>query len=589
VRARLAALLLLFALPAHATVTAQISNAPIWQPSTSYSPAVAPARFGSRVNSGPGTIGGSYSDGSAVYAWAALNSGTSASSGNGPQTCGTPGTTTFTESTGLQWLCLGLIDYVTFSSWAHDAPAYATGTYLWHDYVRSSGNLYRADQVSGTSCTASGAGPSGTSNGQTIGNCTFDWVAASPYQSGNNGPIPHQTYPSGSGAGGTANLSQGYTGVFFHGGTAAPEYIAGSGNEPAILVIQAHVDFTNDTGQSNENTPINWVDGGNPITVTCAPVDCLTSGTPPPVKYDNTQLVSFRNSANVAGSTWNISVPSGTNSYNANTGIDQEDSNVYFVGVEVKSDHGCGICGNRPNGSYFHNLIVDANGAIGVYTDSSSMAINLVVVNRTSLTGAFGFRSSYPPAVDNVTIYMPNAGTNASCIGLDQANNIGKFGPQLANPYWSNILTFGCPNWGAVGTATVANVTGGANQFGNAGDMANTSSSPVFTGANIGSAGGAGNFTGIAPLGMSGSNCGGPCYSLTFGNVFVSTSDLTEKNGSPTIGAGATFSLTPGSPFPVLTNATDLFGTTRPTGTKYDPGAFQVGGVVPVLLCCMGH
>ena len=102
------AALLLSVLPAFATntiITSQIANAPGWQASHSY---IGGDNFSSdRVLAGPGWAAGSpgaFTAGSNVYLWIDTTAGaaTSSGSGNGPQTCTTPGSTTVVDG-GITW------------------------------------------------------------------------------------------------------------------------------------------------------------------------------------------------------------------------------------------------------------------------------------------------------------------------------------------------------------------------------------------------------------------------------------------------------------------------------------------------------
>ena len=245
---------------------------------------------------------------------------------------------------------------------------------------------------------------------------------------------------------------------------------------------------------------------------------------------------------------------------------------VRFYGIAIKSDHGNGVEGNRNNFPVVVNVLVDANGPVGWYTDGGPIFSNVVVINRSSAAGAGGIITSYEGLINNTTIYMPNAGTNATCFLMVNTNfDFADVAGSGASPLVNNSLFYGCPNTFAVGTTYAGVFTPGANQFSNATDQPNSSSSPTFTSA-LGATLGGDNNTGFAPMGVSATACGGsPCYSLPFSSVFRSTSDLRLKVTSPTIGAGASFTLSPHDTFgrtflfpSVVSNATDLFGNARP-------------------------
>ncbi len=115
----------------------------------------------------------------------------------------------------------------------------------------------------------------------------------------------------------------------------------------------------------------------------------------------------------------------------------------------------------------------------------------------------------------------------------------------------------------------------GIRQFGNASSAASGLAGPSFTIAR----GTLTGYTGLDMPGVSGSACGGACSGLSFASVFTGSTDLRLKSGSPVIGAGATFSLSPGAPYGALTNATDFFGVSR--SPSYDIGAAQFSGAPP--------
>lgn len=607
--------LCLAATAARANLTAGVSNAPIWQPSTSYSAPAAPARFGSRFNSGPGTVGGTYTAGSAVYVWEVLTTGTSGvvPPGTGGLPCTTPGTTVITESTGLQSKCLGIIDYSTLGGYLFDCPAYPTGTptlFHYHQCVKNvaTGQIYRADQSStgnpntgnpADGTTAGGSSPSGTTNGQTDGTVYWDYIGTLLYWSGNNGPIPAQYYPPGLGIQPVSQTTQQYTANLFHGGIGAPEYVANAGGEPPSFLVQGHNDCTYDGGLGligNENCTAGYYSNTYFITITCAPIDCPSTSAA--LKYDNTQFVSIHNTAAAStppigtGTGLNVSIP--TNypaTVHRDTAISQQDSFVSLSGIVIKSDNGVAIEGARPNYLNMQNSLADAGGPLAVYTDAGSIFLNSVIIDRSSAVGAGGVMSSYAILVENTTIYMPNGSSTAACILPRVGTTV--FGNPLGasgNPYWSNTGSFGCPIWAAIWTSQLGNwAPDGVKQFGNVTSAAATSSSPAFTSAFEQEA-----FTGLAPAGVSASTCGGSCASQVFASNFGGASDLRALAGAPMLPAGATFSLTPGLNYgtSTFTNATDLFGAARPQGSNYVPGAtnaaastalatMPLGGIVP--------
>jgi hypothetical protein len=556
-------------------VIANVSNAPIWRPATAYSAPVPPTRFGSRVNSGPGTMGGTYTSGS-VYVWAALNNGTSASGGNGPQSCPTPGESIYSESTGIQWKCLGVIDYVTFSSWAFDAPAYnptPSTAYFNKQYVKNgAGLVYRQSPLIGCgssgncNCVSAGSAPSGTGpQYQQDGTCYWTYAATIPYWSGHNGPIPHQYYASGNYNGGPSTfLTRGYIAYFFHGGTEQPNYAAGINNETIPLTLQAHFDCTDDSGTSTESCP-------NPIShlieALCAPVDCRASVNVP-LAYDETQFVSFYNNQTYAYGT----IPTGGSggyALHLASVISQQDSGFLIKGIALKSENGEGITGNRPNALYALNILIDAAGPLGIYTDAASAVVNSVLIVRGSTTAEGVIGCSYGCLLDNDTFYMPNGGTNSTCIEWNSTNTLSGNPFSGPSPYWSNLAVFGCQFFAGNGAGGIMSNN---NQFNN---VTSASTAPNQTSFNMAYQPTFGIRT-IVPPAVGGSACGGPCYGLSFANEFVGASDLRLKATAAEIGAGAAFTSSSFAYAPTLTNATDFFGAARPTGSTYNPGAAQV-------------
>ena len=178
---------------AHAQpITSQIHNAPGWLPSHNYPDGTTSPH--SRVNNGAGWTPGTtqYNPGLALKSYQ-LTSGscTSASSG------GPSGTASDITDGTCHWKYLSKTDYISFTGWQYDGPAWSAGTAKWGVYVTtnvgSPPKLRSYSLVGALTCNStvapSGVGVGGsflTGQGRltTSDGCIWDYLADVIYSSG---------------------------------------------------------------------------------------------------------------------------------------------------------------------------------------------------------------------------------------------------------------------------------------------------------------------------------------------------------------------------------------------------------------------
>jgi len=555
-------------------VVSNVANAPGWQPGHSYVGPTDGAVFGDRVIAGPAYVpvvgncnGGTCTNGQPLYLWAAVNAtaGISSNSGDGPKSCPTPGTSTATDGT-VMWRCLAKLDYVTATSFFVDDPiAWAAGTpYYSSQFVTSNGNAYRMAQR--ITCTSGSMAPSGTGS-PSDGNCVWTYMGSIPYTSG-IARWPHQLYKRGSDGPPTIQLIHNLTGLFWHGGTAAPQYVGGSNEENAPITSNYHQAWIGDVNPlcSNGNR---WEACGpgsfNQLyvpTLTAAPGEGICDRSNIPLNYDAMQGVAFYSASNPWSS------------------FDLSDSGVVVNCLQFKSNHPSrgAIIGaeNHNNDEVITNSIIDSAASCALVIDSDNYVANNLIVLRSHDVGAAAACSSYITVYNNNTIVGINTGLHSVCIVI-VVNKQGLPKIMKGSPPINNNLCFGFSHTFAYSRqASDSFYYTAANTTNNATDAPNNDLGDQFNVAIWDW-----RVTGTNLSGFSDGGCGRTCYNLAMKNVFVdATNDFRLSASSPVRGAGAPFGPLAGGSWQDLLytpngyqNSIDFFGVAR--GPKFDIGAAQ--------------
>lgn len=581
--------LCLAAWSANATpVTINVANAPAWQQSTSYTGPIGGAFFGSRVVAGPGfTAPSTYTNGSALYLWAAINTtaGTSAASGNGPQSCPTPGTSTATDGT-VTWRCLTKVDYITMTSALLDDPVAWVPSVGWDIYqiITNAGNVYQ--EVFGyvynanPICTGATVGPTGTGANIPDGSCLWTFLASIPYTSAAN-RWPHQLYVNSSpGCGcGLIQIDYNVTVVVWDGGTAAPEYVGGVGNEQNPITTTLHQAAPGDNGPRCKDNPSqyfpNCIGGYQPgytVTIKAAPGDGICDHGGVALGYNPANGVAFHNTA-----------ASGNN-----FGFYEGDGGLVVHCLQFKSNSGVALWGDPIGGVHTDfgvvtGNIIDSGSQYGTTADYGFYFADNLIIARGNAASGCGICTKYQHIDNNNTIIATNAGANATCIAMQDVG-YGAYPGFAAGAF--PVVQDQCYGWAHFfasdqGEGGVFTPSYSSN---NATDLPPTDSGVPFAPPSI--IAGPNNFTPIAPITVSSTACGGPCYSLTPSAVFVNAaSDWRLSSASPVRGAGAAYSKNGGTWQDPYNNAVDIEGTARPQGTAFDIGAFQypLSGAPPLV------
>jgi len=581
-------------------MNSQISNAPGWTSGT--------RAVGYRVNAGPGWNGTSYTSGSKLCLFAvtvggttgsdptvfntACNSGTPAGVGGIP-TGSWGGATTVTDGS-VTWALLTVVDEVTATAAPADTNTpWATSTqYLNGAYVLNGGVAYVQTSQALDKCTSasSGSGPTGISfnGGITDNTCSWASRATIVYSSHNAMPGHQFTYNAG---GINPEISIFYDINFnlWWGGTGAPKYQAGHGNENDPVT---EFDITDLYGEGNMNC---WHGLANNIlpNPTAAVQGQSCNGQPWLIRYrpapgdgfaDNapTGPLGYGDSSKGVMVYSNTAVGVGINPTGSAMLIDS--FGLVFQGLQVFSVNGAALGGNI-NGitsgwtGHVDNIslvgnILYAGGQNGpVSGDGGTLAINNVFVYAGSDPICYGLFSKFESTAAFNTFIGPGLATPQCAAILDLA---GAFYNSVAIQKYDNaIFGFGIPyvysdntySHGAVGASNVTDVA-----------ASYTGSSFTYNAVS---------YTGTQMVGTSVNSASG---AATFVNPTVGASlDLRVKNASsPLYGAGVTFSNNGSTPIISLAPwppTVDIYNNLRPTGSRFDVGSEQFQpGVVPTVL-----
>lgn len=556
--------------------TIDVANAPAWQASQTYV-------SGDRVVAGPGWASGSYVQGANLYLWAlsAGSGGTSASSGNGPQTCGTPanygggfagsipsqwsGATTATDG-GITWTCLTRIDYVTLTGAFLDTPTFwsSGGSYEDEQYVQNAGNVYFQSQSVPTPpnlCIASSSGPTGTPPPGTLiadGTCLWAYRGAITYSSqSNRWPLAIWPYNSGGGGDGSGITrtpeAQTHSDVnlnIWYGGLARQLYQAGKNGENDPLQMANHAAATGPDvsgacyrGYTMDNTVTNGLNCNGPV--------------------DNPMFTSFNNLGSTFTTTLNA-VPGDSFADNMNPASTPLAVNS-AMGVEIYSNTPWVDAGLYPNpanrgtpleigewgwviqrlqmesvfgpvintfaqqifGDLSVNTIKDSiidgagNGLIASGAADNNFLNDVMIYHgaASATKAAYAIFEKYPFQASNNTIISSPPCTGCAAFQFE-LRSIGIWAPdvRLGPPPWSNNVFIGWDNLSACdSTAAIAQ---GCQSFANAIGNATDLPASYTGGASINDT--HGNVITASPMYGIGNTCGPPtntssCFSLPSG------------------------------------------------------------------------
>ncbi len=359
---------------------ANISNAPAWQPSTTYS-------IGQEV----ATAGGSGAAGTRGYK--ALSAGTSCAS----PAVGPSGTGSDISDCGVRWKYLSDIDYTSISLWLARGIPHVTAPQPW-----AQGTPYSVDTIvtttntpptqayyaatAGTSCAA-GTGPSGT--GTSISDCgvTWSWLETlTPPLTTANAAIRTATGE--------------YIGYVYNGGEYLNDGNTLTPTDPHYghsgIIISGH----SESQAGGESYPLDWhlpIQQSSSIVLTAAPGESLADVPDAPLSYDPSNGVAINCTTDPGGTNTSACLLIG-------------DWNVFVSRIQIKSSY---------NGVTFYthggitNCLIDA-AYDAVWSDAQQTFANDVIY-----AGNIGFGIKYNTTLINSTVF----GRPGSVIGVYQVSH----------------------------------------------------------------------------------------------------------------------------------------------------------------------
>jgi hypothetical protein len=578
-------------------MTINVANAPGWQANHSY---VA----GDRVVAGPGWNAGSpgsFTSGQALYLFATTTaSGTSASSGNGPQSCPSPAnvggglvnptsapsgwaSATHVTDGGVTWVCLTPVDYVTLTgAFGDSAVVWASGQqYGFDQWVVFGGQSYRMDTPETSSpytCTSDGSAPSNDTG------CSWEGHGAITYSSMAH-QWPHELYPSGSGGIGEIQFDYQTNLTLWYGGAAQTEYLSGSNGESDPIVMEFHSDYIDEaeiecykaTGlgvhpSQGCGVPTNFV-------MNAAPGDSFQdniTAASGPLRPDPTKGVMLDSTSPWVCATPYTGVPLGvSDSFGTIERVQAESSNSgVFLG------HGSGPGNDHTNDiSILDDILYSVGGTDGTCGrgmtggsvvasgDSGWVFGNDVIIQGGCGPGA-GINTGFSGVIYNNTLIGPGSGCSTGTAITEYSTSNTSYGQETV---YNNVFV-GFMNPAAGGTGVIWPPTGIESGY-NATDIGSS-----YTGGTTFYLADGNNYT-TEPMPGVGSTCQpsgtSSCYGLSPADQFVdpmigSSLDLRIIGSSAGIyGAGDDFSIGGVSP------GSDILGTARPQSGRIDIGAFE--------------
>lgn len=576
------------------------ANAPAW--STNHT-VVA----GDRMTAGPGwTAGspGSFTDGLPIYLWAVSGAGgTTASSGNGPQSCPSPagygsgfsgstpsawaGATTVNDN-GINWVCLTKLDHVTFHDANLDSPPWQAGhLYAYAEFAKSNRHIFLEQDGHTTTghCTSGSTPP--PPGGGSDGNCTWADIGTITY-SPNTNYLLHITSPFPN----TAELTMNELGVnniiVWYGGLESQTYSAGIGGEDSPIQVRSHTDNTSVGIEAAFYCPDSFSDQS----VGCG----FEQYKPPAVWFIFFKVLtapgdSAGETAQATGgaigppdSTKGVMFSTTSSNSSVNTGFSIYDRFVDFEGFQVYSQFGVGLGGQEGGGGtmsiggqgdswggLFNNLIVQGGGNAAIVHGNGGIYNTLVKYTGTVPYGT-AIWSRFPSDIVNDIIIGPGTCSTSSspCYPLSyvKVSYPGTPYSRVENTWtsgFSDPLIY-IPAHGDFGGIIGSN---------NATDIS-SAYVPIINSSDpfISDPAGFGYGSTFQLPGSDGVSCGGSCQGLTASSQFVSLgTDFRLNSGSNLIAAG--------SDALSVTFSTDLLGNPRPTSGRYDIGVAQYTGSAP--------
>jgi hypothetical protein len=597
--------------PTHPNVV-NVANAPEWQASHAYA-------LKDRVLNGP-AWNGAYTNGQNLCLWAvkvagtsgsnirafdtACNSGTPANVGGGLDgtiPSGWASAATVTDGT-VTWALLTKVDYPTLTAATVDDPVNWTPNtaYSHAQTVIYQGKSYLQQRPrQETSPADVGVCTSGAVSLLTIpdGTCSgWLFMGNIPYVS-NVPKWPHLICSK-------AQWGWCMDGQYFdnkikvwYGGAQRKRYGAGENGEslpipltnhrwPAISAIEANTycyktmtnpptDGLGPFGHGNFKLiyGCNGSDGLFHADISPASGDSFADNPANPLRYDETHGVALYTDGTdleTVGGWYPHDVPLGAS-----------DNNAVLHGLQFKSLQGTGTA--TSSGTTLYNNIIESGGVLGILGCCQGGFHDNVIIMSGNIPGQMAISTKYGgPVYNNTAISTPGV-ANSTFLGQIDPDGIAGWGP-ASPPPTSNNLFFGFQVPAATAHGQGHSNPKPWNNIGNASDIANSfpMSAPFATSPRAGIGDPLMYPQDFAGLGNTcGQGNSSACVGLSAADVFINPTigpdlDLRLKAGSPAIGAGAAFAVPYGyCCFTAKPATTDIFGTPRPQGTRYDAGAFQ--------------
>ena len=603
--------LILAASSAHAQTpvhSSNINNAPAWASSHVYS-----------LPQEVYTSGGSGVTGTRGYKLL-TTSCTSASSG-GPSGTGS----SITDGT-CAWKYLSDIDYTSISLWLQNgippwiaAPSWAQSTgYLLYDVVVSNSQAWSVISA-GTSC-GTGAGPSGGTLNSTFTDCGVTWAFINNY-------LPTTVPPNAI----TQERGQ-YVGVAYNGGEYLDDGLTIGSS--ADIVFTGHNGLCNPPGTTNECFSLDYylpTLEASSILLTVAPGESVFDGANPAV-YDPTKGVAIRCSGNLDAclvmGEWNIFVsriqlqtPGNGVAFYTHGAISDSLIDVghdgLFLDAETTLANSIIYAGNvgvgvKYNPTVINNTILGKTGAVvGIAQLDNANYVGAPEINNNVVMGfaycatyqpsaTFGFESAAPPSDYNATDVGSGGAQNGTTVitwtGGNSGNSIGQPATSIPCPGSHSAYNVAF-NSGTIVNATSgsydARLVSGSPLRGIGGLIATTlsvgSATTYGTGFSQGNLVNAGGNPVCTPTRSPYNNpfdpefCGNPLATISGGGFPTSDTIISVVAGliasqpcASGCGTGSTITIDWGP-----LQAKDIFGTIRPQGSAYDPGAAQFAGAAP--------
>ncbi len=544
--------------------THQVSNAPVWTATTSYTHT---GHIGDRVLVSTGYSGGNWTDGTPVYLLELTTGGTSGGSMPAPGSCPSTG---IADGGSVVWKCLTQIDYVDATSALNDDPIawQAGGQYRLFQTVyfnKAAWYMCAGPTPSGVAicpgssfpsgpgfvCTAGSTGPTVAGGPNLDGTCAWKKLADVVYSSDHS-----QAWLHGFSAwNGTSYDDWSIRAITHHtfelwsGGFASPTYtqiLSQGHNNPINPMTQIEVSegttFCPGTGDTNEQAFV----GCWSSTIEASATDGYCHTWPPgtALAYDSLPAVKIEHTSgdDYAG-------------YFLDGGLYVNCLQFKNTGTAFPAVYTGAFPFTANNGGYmlFENNIVDCNSSVPscIVEDDATRFQNNLIISRYTGANAVGIETKYQHAEFSNTIVQLGGSSNSvpmlmAC--MSQFNSFDSAGtPTIRdNIYigWANpIASAPC----AAGVSYTGNSTSN-----NATDLANITGSGAFVSGWSGNGAPTSAILGTSNL-----------FSQSPSAIFVSPTDFNLAVSSPVKGAGANYSVSSPGNFAYTASTFDMFGTAR--------------------------